>query len=222
MGLSYLPSVSVTMLLNLTSISVMILDFLFLGKRPSIRQLIGVSLVLAGAYLFFQDSLGGYNVSGVILTHVSGLGWAGYMVAGKRFFREQKLTPLGSSAFTMGFGTAIMGAAAYIIEGVSSIPPTGWVIILWLGVVNTAVAFLLWNHALESIDPFKLSVLQNTMLIQITVLSMIFLGERLAPVKYLFMGILFVGALIVQTEPTGEDSSLPRAGKARSSPRPRA
>ena len=72
-------------------------------------------------------------------------------------------------------------------------------IIVWLGVVNTAVAFFLWNHALETLDAFELSILQNTMLIQITILSMIFLGERLAPVKYIYMALVFIGVYVVQT-----------------------
>ncbi|HDD69471.1 MAG TPA: hypothetical protein ENG61_03835 [Candidatus Korarchaeota archaeon] len=43
--------------------------------------------------------------------------------------------------------------------------------------VNTALAFILWVHSLEELKAFETSVLQNTMLIQIILLSMLFLGE---------------------------------------------
>ncbi len=205
-GLSHLPAVTVTMLLNLTSVSVMILEFVFNKKKPTGRQLLGVTLALTGAFLFFRDRLGGFNLLGVAITLTSGMGWAGYMVAGRKLFREQKLSPLGSSAFTMGFGTAIMSGAAFLIEGLNPIPMSGWAIIIWLGVVNTAVAFFLWNYALETIDAFRLSVLQNTMLIQITLLSIVFLGERYSLIEYVYMGILFIGAYIVQTEPVKEET----------------
>jgi drug/metabolite transporter (DMT)-like permease len=195
------------MLLNLTSVTVMILEYAFNGKKPSRRQLLGVSLALIGAFLFFKDSIGGFNIQGVAITLLSGVGWAGYMVSGRKLFKEQNLSPLGSSAFTMGFGTAILSTAAFFFEGFSSIPLSGWAIIIWLGVVNTAVAFFLWNYALERIDAFRLSVLQNTMLIQITILSIVFLGETYSLAKYIYMGILFTGVYIVQTESTSEDSN---------------
>ena len=114
--------------------------FVFNSKKPTKQQLIGVSLALMGAFLFFRDSLGGFNLRGVVLILVSGAGWAGYMVAGRKLFKEQKLSPLGSSAFTMGFGTSIMSTVAFLIEGFKPIPLTGWMIIIWLGVVNKAVA----------------------------------------------------------------------------------
>ena len=198
-GLSYLPAVTVTLILNFTPLIVMVLNLLFTGEFPKRDQVAGMVLVLVGAVLFFSDKLGGYTLTGVMITFISGLGWAGYMVAGKILFKEKRVSPLGNTAFAMGFGTAILSASAYLVEGLNPIPVSGWAIIVWLGVVNTAAAFFMWNHALETLDAFELSILQNTMLIQITILSMIFLGERLAPVKYLYMGLVFVGVYIVQT-----------------------
>jgi drug/metabolite transporter (DMT)-like permease len=98
----------------------------------------------------------------------------------------------------MGIGTAILSASAYLMEGLRPIPASGWIIIIWLGIVNTALAFFLWNHALEKLEAFELSVLQNTMLIQITLLSIIFLGETLPLIKYIYMVLIFIGVFIVQ------------------------
>ena len=202
-GLSYLPAVTVTLILNFTPLTVLILNVLFTGEYPNRAQIIGMALVLLGAVLFFGDRLGGYTLTGVLITFVSGLGWAGYMVAGKILFREKRVSPLGNTAFAMGFGTALIAASAYLIEGLNPIPVTGWVIIVWLGVVNTAAAFFMWNHALETLDAFELSILQNTMLIQITVLSIIFLGETLSLIKYIYMALVFAGVYIGQSRGGG-------------------
>jgi len=197
-GLSYLPSVSVTLILNFTPVIVMLLNLALTGETPSREQIAGMALVLFGAYLFFSDKLGGYNLTGFIITLISGIGWAGYMVAGKLLFKEKRVSPLGNTAFAMGMGTALLSASAFLFEGLN-IPVSGWAIIVWLGVVNTALAFFLWNHALETLEAFELSVLQNTMLIQITALSVIFLGETLPFVKYVYMAIIFIGVFIVQS-----------------------
>ena len=204
-GLSYLPAVTVTLILNFTPLIVMILNAVFTGEYPSRGQIAGMILVFIGAVLFFSDKLGGYTVTGIIITLVSGIGWGGYMVAGKILFREKRVSPLGNTAFAMGFGTAILAASAFVLEGLNPVPVTGWLIILWLGLVNTAAAFFLWNHALETIDAFELSILQNTMLIQITILSIIFLRETLPPIKYIYMGLVSIGVLIVQVRGGGKN-----------------
>jgi len=113
-------------------------------------------------------------------------------------FVNEKINPLGLTAFSMGLGTIVLSLAAYYIEGLSGISLTSWAIIVWLGVVNTALAFFLWNHALQRLEAFEISVLQNTMLVQIAILSWIFLGEQLTVMKVIPMALVFVGALIVQ------------------------
>ena len=90
-GLFYLPSVSVTLILNFTPVTVILLNLAFTGEVPSRDQIVGMVLVLLGAFLFFSDKLGGYNLTGFIITLVSGIGWAGYMVAGKLLFKGKGL-----------------------------------------------------------------------------------------------------------------------------------
>jgi drug/metabolite transporter (DMT)-like permease len=43
------------------------------------------------------------------------------------------------------------------------------------------------------------------MLIQITILSIIFLGETLPPVKYLYMALVFIGVYVVQVRGGGRN-----------------
>lgn len=198
-GLYYLPSVSVTLILNFTPLIVIVLNLALTGDAPHRDQMVGMTLVLLGVVLFFHDQLRGYNLPGILVTMISGLGWASYLVAGKHLFNAQQVSPLGNTAFSMGMGTAFLSGSAYLLEGFVVIPASGWLIIVWLGVVNTALAFLLWNHALEALEAFEVSVLQNTMLIQITILSIIFLGETLHPVKYAYMALVFIGVYVVQS-----------------------
>ena len=198
MGLFYLPAVSVTFILNFTPVFVLVMGVFALGERPNTVQLGGMGLVLVGAYLFFNDPLSGSSPVGILITLFSGLGWAAYMVYSRYTFVREEFDLLGLTAFSMGAGTLILVAAALVFEGVSSVPPSGWGIIAWLGVVNTALAFFLWNHALQRLEAFETSILQNTMLIQIAVLSWVFLGERLTGMKLVAMAMVFLGVLTVQ------------------------
>lgn len=198
LGLFYLPAVSVTFILNFTPVFVLVMGVFSLGEHPTKVQLGGLAIVLVGAYLFFNDPLSGSNLAGVTITLLSGLGWASYMVYSRYTFVKEEFNILGLTAFSMGAGTLILVVAALGFEGVSSVPLSGWGIIGWLGVVNTAIAFFLWNHALQRLEAFEISILQNTMLIQIAVLSWLFLGERLSTVELVAMAMVFFGVLIVQ------------------------
>lgn len=198
LGLFYLPAVSVTFILNFTPVMVMVIGLFTLAERPTKSQLLGLGLVLMGAYLFFKSPLSGSSLVGVLITLISGLGWALYMVYSRHTFIYEEFDLLGLTAFSMGFGTFILIIAAFTFEGVSNIPLSGWGIIVWLGVINTALAFFFWNHALQRLEAFETSVLQNTMLIQIAILSWFFLRERVTILKLMSIAIVFVGVLIVQ------------------------
>lgn len=197
LGLYHLPAVTVTFILNFTPVIVLILGLVFLDTPPTPRQVAGIALVIAGAYIYF-GGVPADSLTGVAITLVSGLGWAAYLVAGRAFFKPGDISPLGLSAFAMGVGTVFIAGSAWVYEGFTALSPGGWAIVLWLGVVNTAAAFFMWNHALQRVEAFEISILQNTMLIQIAVLSVIFLGETLTAVKLLGMAAVFVGVLIVQ------------------------
>ncbi|TRO47512.1 hypothetical protein E2P65_04275 [Candidatus Bathyarchaeota archaeon] len=198
LGLFYLPAVSVTFILNFTPLIVAVLGVVALKEYPRLHQLAGMCLVLAGAYLYFNAPLMGDSLLGVVITLISGMGWGSYLVLGRLLFVRGELNPLGLTAFSMGFGTLLLALVAFSMEGFPSVSLTGWGIILWLGVVNTALAFFLWNHALQRLEAFEISVLQNTMLVQIALLSWMFLGESLTLAKLIPMALVFVGALVVQ------------------------
>ena len=76
--LSYLPAVSVTFILNFTPVIVLVLGALVLGESPRPLQPAGMGSVLMGAHLHFNRPLSSFNVVGVLITLVSGLGWETY------------------------------------------------------------------------------------------------------------------------------------------------
>lgn len=198
LGLFYLPAVSVTFLLNFTPLIVLILGAVFLHEYPTRMQLAGTTLVMVGAGLFFQDPFAEHSLLGVVITLLSGLGWATYLVLSRRYFATLRAGLVGRTAFSMGVGAVLMGVGAVVAEGMPVVSPMSGGIILWLGVINTALAFVLWNHALQRVEAFEIAILQNTMLVQIALLSWVFLGEALTAMKGLAMLLVFVGVLLVQ------------------------
>jgi drug/metabolite transporter (DMT)-like permease len=197
-GLFYLPAVSVTFILNFTPIIVLVLGTMLLQEYPTFHQLMGIMIVVVGAILFFNDPLVNSSLVGILITLLSGLGWAAFLVSSRLLFIHDKVKPLELTAFPMGFGTLLMVLGAFSFEKFPVITPLGWGIIIWLGVVNTALAFFMWNDALQKLKAFEISILQNTMLVQIALLSYFFLGEQLTLMKIIAMSLVFIGVFVVQ------------------------
>ena len=197
-GLHYLPVVTVSFLLNFTPTIVLLLSIMFLRTLPVPLQLGGMALSLVGAYLFFLAPLSGMDLAGVAWTLLSGVGWATYMISVGELMRGRTLSTSTTTALSMFFGAVPLLISAFLVEGLPVVSLWELAIILWLSVINTAVAFSLWNHVLKKVRAFELSVLQNTMLIQTGILATIFLGETLTATKITAMILVFIGVLLVQ------------------------
>jgi len=198
-SLLYLPAVTNTFVLNFTPIFVLVLGILFLREKVSWLQLVGLPVALLGAYAFFSEKLAGAGQQiGILAVLVSGLSWAIYLIIIRRIQRVDSVGSLKLTMLTMGIGAAGLVLLAAVFDGLGTISLNGLLIILLLGVVNTALAFLLWKHVLRSIRAYDLSVIQNSMLVQVAVLGWIFLDERVTYVMTLGMLLVIVGVVLVQ------------------------
>jgi drug/metabolite transporter (DMT)-like permease len=199
LGLYYLPAITVTFILNLTPLFVLFLSVLFLKEIPSAIQLLGIVLTLCGVLTFFTNNVPlTKEVLGITVTFISSIGWAAYMIIVRYCLKDSKENVFVLTTYSMALGSLMLVGATILKGNVAAISLNGWIIILWLSAVNTALAFFLWNHALEALKAYEQSILQNTMLIQITLLAYIFLSEAITPHKILGIIIVFIGVLIVQ------------------------
>ena len=198
-GLYFLNSVTVTFILNLTPIFVLGLSVFFLNERPSTLQLMGIALTLSGVVIFFYSALPDIRmITGVLITLISGVGWAIYMIISRYYLRKNYENVITLTSISMLFGGLMLLSATIITGNIVNVSFNNWIMILWLSIVNTVVAFFLWNHALKTLKAVEQSILQNTMLLQITILAVIFLQETINEQKILGMAIVFIGVLIVQ------------------------
>ena len=96
----------------------------------------------------------------------------------------------------MGIGGIALLGTGLAVEGFPPFSLTGWLIIAALAVVNTALAFTLWNRSLQHLSAVTSSLINNTMLVQIAVLAWLFLGEQLGLREVLGLALATVGILM--------------------------
>ena len=103
----------------------------------------------------------------------------------------------------MSVGAAILVAVGLATEGMPSVSVRAWLIIVWLAVVNTALAFTLWNLSLRRLTAVESAGINNTMLIQIAVLAWVFLNETLGVAELGGIALVSTGVFLTQAVRAG-------------------
>ena len=120
------------------------------------------------------------------------------VVNGRSINRSGDFFPLTVTLFTMGIGGTLLLLSGLLFQGLPEISLTGLVIILWLAMVNTAIAFSFWNVILRVLPAAESSVMINSMMIQIHVSAVIFSGETPSPNLIFGLTAAIAGILVVQ------------------------
>lgn len=198
-GLSLLPSVTVSLWLNFTPIIVALLGIFILSEKPSLRQWSGTILFILGILVYFLPiSLSSDQTLGLVVMTVGVIANSGSAILGRDINRSGKHHPLVVTVISMGTGAIILLAAGIALQGLPPIGFTNLLFLLWLALVNTAFAFTLWNLSLRSLTAMESSIVNGTMLIQIAILAWVFLGESITLKEIAGMLIAAAGALLVQ------------------------
>jgi len=204
-ALAVLPATAVSLMLSTIPVWVAALALAGSAERPSIGQAAGIGLLTAGALLYFGPfELDADAGIGLLAAAVCVVAAAVSSHLGRGLARDAIGSlggPMGLTAASMAVGAMVLLGVSIVVEGVPSPHLAGWLIIGWLAVVNTAFAFTLWNHTLRTLTAVESSVVNNTMTIQIAVMAIIFLGERLGPLQLVGLFLGAAGAGIVQLAP---------------------
>jgi drug/metabolite transporter (DMT)-like permease len=98
----------------------------------------------------------------------------------------------------MGIGSIALLLAGISGQGLPVLSLSNWAIIAWLAVVNTAIAFTLWNLTLRTLSAMESSLINSAMLIQSPILAWLFLGEAITWREGIALALAGIGILLVQ------------------------
>jgi len=198
-SLSLLPAATASLVLSFTPVVVALAAGAALQERLSRRALLGVLLGGTGAVTYFLAGGGITATVAGLVTAVTGLlANAGATLLGRATNRHAQLSPLAVTGPSMSVGAALLVLIGIPLQGLPALTPEDWLIVVVLALVNTAVAFTLWNHAMRSLTATESATINNTMLVQIAILGWVFLDQPLG--SWQVVGILLVatGTALVQ------------------------
>lgn len=197
-GLRFLSATTDALLLNLVPLLVLAAGSIWLKELPTPLQLGGVIIGVLGGFLFFSSGLAAREPLGLVIVAVGLLGNAAYGLLGRALAREGHVDTLSLTAIPLALGSLLLLPFALLIEGTPPFVPQAWVLVLLLAAVNTALAYVLYNHALKVLAAFEVSVILSITPFITALWSWFLLGEGLQRIQMIGMVVMIVGVALVQ------------------------
>jgi drug/metabolite transporter (DMT)-like permease len=191
------PAATTSLVLSLTPLLVGATAGIALAEVPTRWQALGTLRVAIGAWLYFAGDLGA-TVGGMLGALTALIANVVSSLLGRDINRSTLLPAAAVTAISMSVGAALLLATGVLLEGGTGVTAKGWLIVTWLAVVNTAIAFSLWNLSLRRLSALESAAINDTMLVQVALLAWLLLGEAPGPVG--LVGILVVSAGVYLTQ----------------------
>lgn len=196
------PAATSSLILALTPLIVAGASTVALAETPTPRQLAGAGLIVLGAAAYFSGDLG-FTVVGLAASIVGLVANSVSALLGRGINRERDMSPIVVTVVSMTIGALALVVTGVAVDGPPAISGRGWVIVIWLAVVNTAWAFTLWNRSLQMLSATESAAINNTMLIQIAILAWAFLDETPGALDILGMVAVSIGVFLAQRTRAG-------------------
>lgn len=198
LALDHLPATTLSLILNMTSILVMISAIFLIKELPTWLQIAGVILNLIGTLIFFYPAgFSGNSSIGFLFGAICLIANAIASVLGRKINHQGRLNPIAVTMVAMGIGSIMMLASGLVWQGLPRISTLSIVIIVVMALINTAFTFVLWNYSLQTLTAVESSIINGTMMVFITIFAWVFLGETQSLQGIFGLLLAFVGAIIV-------------------------
>jgi drug/metabolite transporter (DMT)-like permease len=197
-SLKYLPATTVSFMMSVITLLVLFGGILWLKEIPSRLQTAGILVTLAGMVLFFSIGLKPGEPLGMIILGLGLLSFTLFGVLGREAARGQKVDTLSLTAIPLALGGGLLLLIALPLEGLPRASAGTWGLVLWLAAVNTALGYILYNHALQVLTAFEMNVMLNLSPLWTALLAWFLLGERLSSWQWVGMVVVIVGVVLVQ------------------------
>lgn len=184
-----------------------LLQALAVRRAPPVAWWLGTGLAVAGigAMMASSGTAAGLSAFGVVMCLTAGLSYAVYALVNKHMVSTAPAGAVTAAVFVTAAALAL--PIALLLAGVPQITSQELAIVAWLGVMSTAVAYLLLSHALRHISGATGVALALAEPVTAFVLAIVVVGER--PGWLAFGGLVAVLAgLVVVVRSELRDAAL--------------
>ena len=177
---------------------VLVITTVLWRRVPTRWQLAGLGIIVAGSLLFVRTTTVAAIPPGALAEFIaSNLGTAGYLLLVRRALDD------GVSGLWLTWTSLVIGGAALLVAAASSgrslaLAPSSTIPLLWLALINTALAYALYVKALSVIQPFEVSVVTALIPLEAAAMAWLAFGQAIDAVQLAGLVIATGGIIAVQ------------------------
>ncbi|MDH3315229.1 MAG: DMT family transporter [Betaproteobacteria bacterium] len=206
LGLQYITAGLGRLLQFIYPTVVVVLSALFLGKRPTVRDIVALVLTYSGLLLVFWHALGGEQHNlwlGAGLVFTSATFYAVYLVAG-----SEVIARVGSVRFTanaMMVASVACIAQFFVLRPLSALnlPLEVYGLAIAMALASTVIPGFMVAEALRRIGANKVAIIGALGPVTAIALGYLGLDEIMTPLQILGSGFVLVGVVVISLKPTG-------------------
>lgn len=200
-ALQRLPAITATYLSTFAGVGVILVGILGLKESPGPYQVVGTLLAMLGLRAFFGDLPSSYEVVGVLLVAVGVVADVLAIVATRKLILMTDFSINNDifSSLTILAGCLVLAPIGVALDW----PPRvsgfdQWAILLYVGLVATAIAVSMWNYLLRIMRAYEASVLSSSSVIWTALLAVVVLKEDLSLRQIISIGLVLTGLSLMQ------------------------
>lgn len=192
-------------------VMVAVISVAFTRKRPSRSTLVALVGALSGTavLVLFQEKsqLSGADTVGILLALVSALSYGLVTLTSQKLAAHRD--PFQSIAISFSIGAAVL----FVFAGGTAVTytPSAWMLLVYLGTVPTALAYVLFFKGMRSTSATAASISTLLEPMVATLLAWFLFGERFTPVGFLGVALLGGALLLLYL---GATAPMRKAGRA--------
>ncbi|CAN5386180.1 DMT family transporter [soil metagenome] len=200
---NYLSATTLTFVSCFLPIPVLLIGIVQLGEFPSLVQLIGLVITLVGSSMFFSGGLSGGEWIGIVVASFGLICFSYSTILSRGIARHQQTSTLALTALPLIFGGLPLLGGALLVEGLPTLTPLVWGVVIALAVLNTVVAYSLYYHSMQVLTAFESNIFLNLAPLGTAVLAWYLFGEKLGLLSVVGIVIVIIGVTLVQWQPQG-------------------
>ena len=167
------------------------------GFKPG--NIVGLLIGFGGVIILLMKDLqpGSHNLFlGQAAVLLAAIFYAGSIVYAR--ITTDRVSGLVRGIMPLVSATVIMGTGSFVLESPVKIPslPITWLAVVWLGVLGSGLAFILWYYLLQEIGPTRAALVTYILPLGGVILGVVFLNEALSW-NLAFGGLMIVTSVIV-------------------------
>jgi O-acetylserine/cysteine efflux transporter len=202
-GLNGLDASLAAIVVQLEAPFLALLATVFLRERLGWRRAIGIALAFSGVFLIAGQPRSQDNLLPVLLVASGALIWASGQIMVKGL--KGKVGGFTLITWVAIFATPQLFLSSWLfeegqIDAIKSAGWIGWGVVIYMGVIMTAVGYAIWYRLLGSYNVNQVMPFLLLLPVVSILSSMLFLGERLDLIEVIGCATVIFGVVIIITK----------------------